>query len=48
MAQPTANQPKVVLVVDDELDLLEVFNAVRVEEADLRVLTVAVPDLVAP
>jgi DNA-binding response OmpR family regulator len=48
MAKPTANPPNVALVVDDDLDLLEILKAALVEEADFRVLTAAVPDLVVP
>ena len=48
IAQSTANQPNGALEVDDELDLLEVFKAALVEEANFRVLSAAVPDLVVP
>ncbi len=48
MAKPTVHQPRLTLVGDDDLDLLESLKAALVEEADFRVLTTAVPDLVVP
>ncbi len=48
MPKPTANQPKVALVIEDELDLVEICKAALVEEANFRVLTAAVPDFVVP
>ena len=48
MSKLQAHTPKVALVVDDDLDLLEVFKTVLLEEDDFRVLTAAVPDLVVP
>jgi DNA-binding NtrC family response regulator len=48
MSKPSARQPSLALVVDDDLDLVEILKAALVEEADFRVLTAAVPDLVVP
>lgn len=45
--QPT-HYPKLALVVDDEVDLLDVLQAILVEEADFRVITAAVPEIVVP
>ncbi len=45
--QPTPH-PKLALVVDDEVELLDVLKAILVEEADFRVITAAVPELVVP
>ena len=48
MADLTARYPKLALVVDDEVELLDVLKAVLVEEADFRVITAAAPELVVP
>ncbi len=48
MASTPAHHPKLALVVDDEVELLDVLKAVLVEEADFHVITVAAPELVAP
>jgi DNA-binding response OmpR family regulator len=48
MAHRPAPQPKLALVVDDEVELLDVLKAILVEEADFRVITAAAPELVAP
>ena len=34
--------------MDDDLDILDVFKAVLLEETDFRVVTAAIPDLVVP
>src|SRR5215469_4982621 len=48
MANPTSRHPKLALIVDDEVDLLDVLKAILVEEADFRVITAAAPELVIP
>lgn len=48
MTKPTANPPTGALGVEDKLDLLETLKAAPVEEADFRILTAVVPDLVVP
>src|SRR5215467_3012465 len=48
MPNPTAPYPKLALVVDDEIELLDVLKAILVEEADFRVITAALPELVVP
>jgi len=48
MADLTSHSPRLALVVDDEVELLDVLKAVLVEEADFRVITAAVPELVVP
>ena len=48
MANPPSHHPKLALVVDDEVELLDVLKAILVEEADFRVITAAVPELVVP
>jgi DNA-binding response OmpR family regulator len=48
MAQTTSRHPKLALVVDDEVELLDVLKAVLTEEADFRVITAAAPELVLP
>lgn len=48
MADPITHTPKLALVVDDEVELLDVLKAVLVEEADFRVITAAAPELVVP
>lgn len=48
MANRPAPHPKLALVVDDEVELLDVLKAVLVEEADYRVITAAAPEMVAP
>jgi DNA-binding response OmpR family regulator len=48
MADMTTYSPKLALVVDDEVELLDVLKAVLVEEADFRVITAALPELVVP
>ncbi|HLV98914.1 MAG TPA: response regulator [Ktedonobacterales bacterium] len=45
--QPT-HHPRLALVVDDEIELLDVLKAILVEEADFRVITAATPDIVIP
>jgi len=40
--------PRLALVVDDEVELLDVLKAILVEEADFRVITAATPELVIP
>ena len=47
MSLPTSH-PKLALVVDDEVELLDVLKAILVEEADFRVITAAAPELVEP
>jgi two-component system KDP operon response regulator KdpE len=48
MGHRPAYYPKLVLVVDDEVELLDVLKAILVEEAGFRVITAAVPELVLP
>jgi DNA-binding response OmpR family regulator len=48
MADLTSQSPRLALVVDDEVELLDVLKAVLVEEADFHVITAAVPELVVP
>lgn len=48
MADLMAHSPKLALVVDDEVELLDVLQAVLMEEADFQVITEAVPELVVP
>ncbi len=48
MSDPTTRHPKLALIVDDEVELLDVLKAILVEEADFRVITSAVPELVVP
>ena len=48
MSNPTTRHPKLALVVDDEVELLDVLKAILIEEADFRVITAAVPELVVP
>ena len=48
MSQMGTRHPKLALVVDDEVELLDVLKAVLTEEADFRVITSAVPELVVP
>ncbi len=48
MSQMGTRHPKLALVVDDEVELLDVLKAVLTEEADFRVITAAVPELVVP
>ncbi|HEY7346746.1 MAG TPA: response regulator [Ktedonobacterales bacterium] len=48
MAHVSTHHPKLALVVDDEVELLEVLKAILVEEADFRVITAAQPELVEP
>jgi DNA-binding response OmpR family regulator len=48
MANLQTHHPKLALVVDDEVELLDVLKAILVEEADFRVITAAVPELVVP
>jgi DNA-binding response OmpR family regulator len=42
------HHPKLALVVDDEVELLDVMKATLMEEADFRVITAAAPEMVAP
>jgi DNA-binding response OmpR family regulator len=46
MARQSTHYPKLALVVDDEVELLDVFKAILMEEADFRVITAAAPELV--
>lgn len=39
---------KLAVVVDDEIELLDVLQAILVEEANFRVITAAVPEVVVP
>lgn len=48
MSQMSTRHPRLALVVDDEVELLDVLKAVLTEEADFRVITAAVPELVVP
>jgi DNA-binding response OmpR family regulator len=48
MVEPYPTPPQVVLIVEDDLDLLDAVKGVLVEEAHIRVLTAAVPDLAMP
>jgi DNA-binding response OmpR family regulator len=48
MSQTGTHHPMLALVVDDEVELLDVLKAVLTEEADFRVITAAVPELVVP
>ncbi len=48
MANLPTHHPKLAVVVDDEIELLDVLKAILVEEADFRVITAASPELVAP
>jgi DNA-binding response OmpR family regulator len=48
MSRMSTQHPKLALVVDDEVELLDVLKAVLTEEADFRVITAAVPELVVP
>lgn len=48
MPNQPMHHPKLALVVDDEVELLDVFKAILVEEADFRVITAATPELVIP
>lgn len=48
MANLAFRHPKLALVVDDEVELLDVLKAILVEEADFRVITAALPQLVVP
>ena len=48
MGNLPTRHPKLALVVDDEVELLDVLKAILVEEADFRVITAAAPELVTP
>jgi DNA-binding response OmpR family regulator len=48
MSHLPTHHAKLALVVDDEVDLLDVLQAILVEEADFRVITAAVPEIVVP
>lgn len=48
MANSPTHHPKLALVVDDEVELLDVLKAVLMEEADFRVITAAAPEMVVP
>jgi DNA-binding response OmpR family regulator len=48
MSFMSARHPKLALVVDDEVEMLDVLKAVLSEEADFRVITAAQPELVVP
>jgi DNA-binding response OmpR family regulator len=48
MANQPMHHPKLALVVDDEVELLDVLKAFLVEEAEFRVITAAAPELVTP
>lgn len=48
MVNQPMHHPKLALVVDDEVELLDVLKAILVEEAEFRVITAAAPELVTP
>jgi two-component system, LuxR family, response regulator FixJ len=48
MTTQSTHHPRLALVVDDEVELLDVLKAILVEEADFRVITAATPEIVIP